>query len=348
MRFHIDCDTGTVIQGWIVPDNPLAISRVAVSAGGRRIAEIPASLFDDNFKQFGWHSTGQCTFSVTEAEVPGIAGMADLELFDSDTNVRVYRRVPDEGMLQQRFLLINTGIEPETVLQTALFPHFRHCHFGLHRLTDEVLTSILGSEITPSLFLSGALIVPRYEHYMMPDMMLTSILVQDPYVEMATRLLWLRDRAPEAADPTRRWRLGPLAEAAAFAAEYDLTDIRSLKRYFRMLPEPAYRLLYNPLIRQLATRMPEDRLFPGHSIAAIEVIARVGIVGHRERFEAFASTLIDRLGLDIPIPAAAVLPNEAAALAERLRAVKAVQEMVVYDVALTDAVKDTVDKIWKA
>ena len=348
MRFHIDCDTGDLIQGWIVPDNPLAVSRVAVSAGGRRIADVPAAFVDENFKQFGWHSTGQCTFRLTEAEVPGITGMADLELYDSDTNVRVYRRLPDEGMVQQRFLLINTGIEPETTFQTALFPFFRHCHFGLHRLTDEVLTSILGSQIMPSLFLSGALIVPRYEHFMMPDMMLTSILVQDPYVEMATRMLWLRDRAPEGADPARRWRLGPLAEAATFTAEHDLTDARSLKRYFRMLPEPAYRLLYNPLIRQLATRMPEDRLFPGHSIAAIEVIARVGIVGHRERFDAFASTLIDRLGLDIPVPAATPLPAETAALAERLRSVKAVQEMLVYDVALTDAVKDTVDKIWKA
>ncbi|MCJ2013865.1 hypothetical protein [Methylobacterium sp. J-076] len=348
MRFYIDRDSGDAIQGWIVPDNPLAISRVVVSAGGRRIADVPASLIDENFKQFGWHSTGQCTFFLTEAEVPGLAGLGDLELYDADTNVRIYRRRPDEGLVQQRVLLINTGIEPETALQTALYPHFRHAYFGLHRLTDEILTSVLGSQVMPSLLLSGALIVPRYENYMMPDMMLTSIIVQDPYDEMATRMLWLRDRAAEAADPARRWRLGALAEAAAFAADYDLTDLRSLKRYFRMLPEAAYRLLYNPLIRQLATRMPEDRLFPGHSIAAIEVIARVGIVGHRERFDAFASSLIDRLGLDIPVPAATALPAETAALAERLRTVKAVQEMLIYDVALTDAVKDTVDKIWKA
>jgi len=348
MRFHIDFDHGDLIRGWIVPDNPLAISRVVVSTGGRRIADVPASIVDENFRHFGWHSTGQCTFSLTDAEVPGLSGLPDLELFDADTNVRIFRRSPDDGLLQQRFLLVNTGIEPETTLQMALHPYFRHSYFGLHRLTDEVLTSILGSEVMPSLFLSGALIVPRYENFMMPDMMLTSILVQDPYVEMATLMLWLRDRADEAADPARRWRLGPLAEAATFATDYDLTDLKSLKRYFRMLPEAAYRLLYNPLIRQLATRMPEDRLFPGHSIAAIEVISRVGIVGHRERFEAFASTLFDRLGLDIPLPAAPALPADALALADRLRAVKAVQEMLVYDIALTDAVKDTVDKIWKA
>ena len=47
MRFHIDCDTGDLIQGWIVPDNPLAVSRVAVSAGGRRIADVPAAFVDE-------------------------------------------------------------------------------------------------------------------------------------------------------------------------------------------------------------------------------------------------------------------------------------------------------------
>ncbi len=97
MRFHIDCDKGDLIQGWIVPDNPLAISRVVVSTGGRRIADIPASVVDDNFRQFGWHSTGQCTFQITEAQVPGLAALQDLDLYDADTNVRIFRRFPRRG-----------------------------------------------------------------------------------------------------------------------------------------------------------------------------------------------------------------------------------------------------------
>jgi hypothetical protein len=54
------------------------------------------------------------------------------------------------------------------------------------------------------------------------------------------------------------------------------------------------------------------------------------------------------LELDLPIPVPAATPPEVAALAERLRALKGVQEMIVFDIALTDAVKDTVDKIWTA
>ncbi len=164
---------------------------------------------------------------------------------------------------------------------------------------------------------------------------------------MATRDALAEGSGRDAADPARSWRLGPLAEAAAFAEGYDFSDVKSLKRFFRMLlPEPAYRLLYNPLTRQLGTRMPDDRLHPGNSIAAIEILARVGIVGHKSRFPAFASTLFDRLGIAKPIPALPPVPAETMALAERLKAVKAVEDMIVFDVAMSDAVKASVDKSW--
>jgi len=346
MRYFIDHDHGDSIRGWIVPDNPLAISRVVVSVDGRRVAEIPASFTDEVFKRNGWHATGQCTFLVTPGEVPGLPEFPRLELYDADTNVLVYRRVPSEGRVRLRTMLINTGIEPEAVLQAALFPHFQHCYFGVHKLPDEILTCVLTGPAAPSAFLSGAVTIPRYENFLTPDLMITAILLQEPQIEMATRMLWLKARTGDAADPARSWRLGPLAEAAAFADEYDFTDVKSLKRFFRMLPESAYRLLYNPLTRQLGTRMPEDRLHPGNSIAAIEILARVGIVGHKTRFPAFASTLFDRLGIGAPIPVLPAIPAETQALAERLRSVKAVEEMIVFDVAMSDAVKASVDKSW--
>lgn len=346
MRFHIDHDDGASIRGWIVPDNPQAISRVAVSVEGRRVAEVEAGLVDESFRHNGWHATGQCIFVLTQAQVPGLPELPRVELYDADTNVMVYRRAPSAGTVQSRVLLHNTGIEPETALQAALFPHFQVCHFGIHLLTNEILTSLLGSQAMPSHLLSGALIIPSYETYYTPDLMLTGILVQEPHVELATRMLWLRARAGEAADPARAWRLGRLGEGARFAASYDLTDLRSLKRFFRMLPEPAYHFLYNPLTRQLGTRVPNDRLHPGNSIAAIEVLSRVGIVGHTTRYRAFASTLLDRIGLDLPVPERPEPAAEVLDLAERLRAVRPVDDMLVFDVAMSDAVKASIDKNW--
>ncbi|MCJ2073132.1 hypothetical protein MKK75_30845 [Methylobacterium sp. J-030] len=347
MRFFIDHDDGLSIRGWIVPDNQLAISRVIVSVEGRRVAEVAASLSDPTFKNNGWHATGQCIFVVTEVDVPGLAGLERLELYDADTNVLVHRRVPTADLLQRRMCLINTGIAPETALQNVLFPHFERSYFGMHRMSDEILSSLF-MNAAHSVLLSGAVVIPRYENFMTPDVMLTALLIQDPYIEMATRLQWLQARAGDAVDPTHSWQLGPLAEAAAFMGDHDLVDAKSLKRIFRMLPEPAYRLLYNPLTRQLGTRMPEDRLHPGNSIAAIEVLSRVGIVGHKARFGAFARSLFDQLELDVPLPDMPSPPDSVRDLAQQLRTIRAVDEMLVFDIAISDAVKDIVDKHWDA
>lgn len=347
MRFFIDHDDGQSIRGWIVPDNQLAISRAVVSVEGRRVAEVAASLADPTFKNNGWHATGQCIFVVTEADVPGLAGLERLELYDADTNVLIHRRIPADQLLQSRMCLINTGIDPETALQNALFPHFERSYFGMHRMSDEILTSLF-LNAARSILLSGAVVIPRYENFMTPDIMLTALLIQDPYIEMATRMHWLKARAGDAIDPTRGWQLGPLAKAALFTGDYDLTDTKGLKRFFRMLPESAYRLLYNPLTRQLGTRMPDDRLHPGNSIAAIEVLSRVGIVGHKARFGAFARTLFDQLGLDVPLPSIPGPSDAVRDLAQQLRTIRAVDEMLVFDVAISDAVQDIVDKHWDA
>lgn len=348
MRFFIDFDTGDRIYGWIVPDNPLAISRVVVAADGRRLAELPATIIDGAFRQNGWHATGQCVFEITEALVPGLADLPRLELYDADTNLLVHRRVPDAGLIQQKLLLLNTGIHPEVEIQNALFPYFRQSYFNLQRLSDEMLNCIFANPEPASRLLSGAIVVPRYEHHFPPEQVVSAILLQDPHVEMATRMLWLKARAAVAAEDGSAWRLGRYGEAALFAAGYDFTDARSLKRFFRMLPQPAYHLLYNPLARQLGTRLPDDRLHPGNSIVAIEILARLGVVGHRTYFKAFVSTLFDRIGLDegAPLPAPAPIAAEVADLAKRLRAVKAVAEMLVFDIAMSDAVLTSLAKSW--
>ena len=98
MRFHIDHDDGQSIRCWIVPDNPLAISRMVVVGEGRRIAEIPASLVDEAFRQSGWHSTGQCTFQLTEAEVPGLSQLLEQDAIAAEQARLLHERhaVPED------------------------------------------------------------------------------------------------------------------------------------------------------------------------------------------------------------------------------------------------------------
>ncbi|KQP41548.1 hypothetical protein ASF49_16735 [Methylobacterium sp. Leaf104] len=348
MRFSINHDTGDSIRGWIAPDNPLAISRVVVSIGGRRVAEVAASESHEEFVKAGWHSTGQCIFQLTDAEVPGLAMTPRLELYDSDTNVLVYRRLPEDSVLPQRVILLNTSVRQDVGLEAALFPFFRQSYFNLHKLPEDTLSNILGDRILTSCLLSGGVGVPRYEHFFADRGIMTAMLVSDPYVEMATRLLWLQSRSESAADPANRWRYGTLAESAAFTAAYDFTDAKSIKRFLRMLPEPAYRLLYNPLTRQLGIRMPDDNLGPGNSIVAIEVLARIDVIGHASRYDAFVATLFDRIGVEPKVVTPPGVSDRTLALADRLRGVREATEMIVFDRAIAEAVENSVARVWTA
>ena len=347
MRFLLSADEGTIIRGWVVPDDPVAISRVYVTVEGRRVTEVSAIHKDPAFVEYGWHATGQCHFEVREDHIPGLSKIERLEIYDVDTNVLIYRRLPKDGLVPPKAVLINCHIRPETVIQTALFPYFQQSYFGIGRFPEEILQAIFDTETLTSCLMAGSIILPRYEGHFVQGNALTMMLVHDPYVEMASRLTWLRERAGIAADPNQRWRLGKLAEAAAFTVDYDYTDAKSLKRLFRMLPEPAYHLLYNPLTRQLSTHVPDDRIVPASSIIAVEVLARIGIVGHRDYFEAFMATVFHNLNIDAPVPLPLPIANGTLELAERLRGLRFIREWLEFDMVLSDAVHASVSKNWQ-
>ena len=348
MRFLLSADEGNLIKGWVVPDNPTAISRVYVSVEGRRVAEVSAIHTDPNFVALGWHATGQCHFEIRDAHVPGLAGIERLEIFDVDTNVMIHRRLPAAGLVDKKAILLNAHIRPETVIQTALFPYFRQSYFGIGRFSEEILRAMFDTVSLTSCLMAGSIIYPRYEGHFVQSGALTMLLVHDPFVEMASRLIWLRERAGIAADPDQHWRLGNLAQSATFTLDYDFSDVKSLKRLFRMIPEPAYHLLYNPLTRQLSTHVPEDRIIPASSIIAVEILSRIGLVGHRDYFEAFMASAFHHLEIDAPVPLPLPIPNETLALAERLRGMRFLESWVEFDMVLSDAVRASVAKNWDA
>lgn len=348
MRFHINFDRISEIGGWVAPDNVLAISRVYISVDGRRIADVSATKIGENIRNFGWHSTGQCIFAITEKEVPDLKKIKHLEIYDSETNVLVHRRAPKDGLLNEKVLLINTSIYSEFAIQSALFPYFRQHYFGLERTSDEVLTSILNPQTPSSVLYSGAILMPRFEGEIAQADMIVALLVHDPFVEMATRLIWLRERAELADDPKQIWRLGEHLEAASFVRDYELSNQKSLKRLFRMMPESVYRLLFNPLTRQLSTRSHDEHIRPGHSINAVETLSRIAIVGHADYFEAFVMTLFDRFGIEAPMPKRPPLSEEALALASELRSLKPALDMLGFDSVINDAVRNSVAKSWDA
>lgn len=346
MKFFVNKDISGGINFWITPDNPSAISKVHVSLDGVRAAELSAWITDDNIRASGWHSTGQCVFNITEKEVPQIRQAKRVEIYDADTNILVYRSVADRAFVQQRLININTSIHHYNLIEQNLFEKFQYSYFGVEKLSEESTQNIMQGPWLTSLMISGSVIYPRYEMFFQDESCVTSVLIHDPYTEMARRMLWLQSKKPIADDDLQRWRLGSLRESVLVAAEYDFSNGKSIKRFLRMLPEPCYRLLYNPLCRQFGTRSPTDPFSPGNSIVAMEIISRVKIVGHSDYTNEYSTALLDRLGVSSIDAPPLQVPPEVSALATLLKSIELAREMVNFDVVISDAVRHAVIKSW--
>jgi hypothetical protein len=92
--------------------------------------------------------------------------------------------------------------------------------------------------------------------------------------------------------------------------------------------------------------MPDDNLGPGNSIVAIEVLARLDVVGHASRYNAFTATLFDRIGVEPKAVTRPPVSDGVLALAGRLRGIREATEMIVFDKAIADAVENSVARVW--
>lgn len=345
MRFYIENDAQDSIVGWLAPDNPLALSRVAVAIDGRRVAEVEATEAMPDLKAWGWHATGVCGFIANEAAVPGITAARRVEVYDADTNVLLYRRPLRDDLLQTRAVLINPGLEPATAVQNALFPHFQTAYFSAERMSEETLVCIVNSVRTSQL-IAGTIPYARYESNFFKNEYATCILVGDAYVELARRLLWLRGRARLASAPGQAWRTHELRGPIAFAESLPLEDVNGLRKAFRTVEQEVWDFLSSPLTRTLACKLPNEKLEAFHPSQALEALSRFHVVGHEAFFDAYAATVFAKLGIEDAPPEAPPPSAEAEALAETLRKVQTTRALIDYDAVLSDAVRGVVAQQW--
>lgn len=345
MRFHIENDVRNNIVGWLAPDNPLAIARVAVALDGRRVGEVAATEPMPDLKAWGWHSTGICGFHANEAAVPGITEAARVELYDADTNTLLYRRPLRDDLLQARIVLVNPSIEATTAVQHALFPHFQMSYFSVERMPEETLICIVNGLMT-SLLVAGTIPYARYEGFFYKNGFTTGIVVGDAHLELARRILWLRGRARLAAAPDQAWRTHELRGPIAFADALPLEDVNGLRKAFRSVEQDVWNFLSSPLTRTLACKLPNERLEAFHPSQALEALSRFHVVGHEAFFDAYAATVFAKVGIADAVAEAPSASPEAEALAETLRRVQTTRALIDYDVVLGDAVRGIVAQQW--
>src|SRR5476651_1342766 len=94
MLFDIERDTGDCVIGYFVPDSYAAVPTLRVTSGVDVLLTFTTNEPRPSIVAAGRHASGLCGFSLTEANIPQLAHLEQLEIRDAASNFVFYRRRP--------------------------------------------------------------------------------------------------------------------------------------------------------------------------------------------------------------------------------------------------------------
>lgn len=336
MLFNVENDAGDQLSGYLVTDSFGGKGQIRISSGGQQIAIVDALYPIPALVAAGRHETGHCGFVINEAIIPGLRTMSDLEIREAETGLLIYRRASETGFVAERVVRLETHMVGLSRVDRAMSPLFCYAYRNAHQAGLESMRQIFHLLHAQSLYLAGRFFFRSFENYIEQQHCKLVCMIHDPFEELAERLLLLRHAA-------RRGRLElrdklSFAAAMEFAAELPLDSDRKIRAAFGRLHTDAAQSLQNPLVRQLTLTNPQDMLHGGAIASALTALSTCAIVGLRSESEAFALALSALAGSGREFIPIVPRCNAAMALAERLRKVSAVHNLLELDLALYERV----------
>lgn len=347
MLFSIDEDAGSRIVGWIMPDNPAATPRVAVLVGGELRRVIPATVLRPLLREQGLHETGICGFVVDEHVVAGLADTTDIELYDETTNIRIYRRRPPAAKADQKLFRLETRVVPQAQLNLPLQDLFHMPFTRLERIPEEAVKSILGIAFSPSIFCTGRVFFRTYEPLLRDRGFKCSVLLRDPFEELAEELLVLRwaVKTPNLAASVLSDAYKPLVDSLAKA---DLAEMADLETWLGTLSAFERSLVADPMARLLTCRGSDDMLETSAVENALDTLSEMDVVGLAGEEELWWETLRAVLDLDLPPPPELAWSRQVGELRQKITEWPAAQDLLAVDARIFSDVTEAFGRVDEA
>jgi hypothetical protein len=340
MLFNIESDDGSRIVGYLVPDSFSSEPSVRITDGQHDLVVVPCRDEHPGLVTAGRHATGRCGFTIDETVLLGLSAQQALELYDVETNFRIYRRRQSSEVIEKRIFRLETHLFPLWRLDDAAGNHFQHFHKGIDRYGRETTTQVFVL-LANSLYFSGRLVVKAYEHFINETFHCITLL-HDPYWELAERLLTLKHIRRFGDELLGKRDMMAYGPAISFAESIQ-NDEKALRRAFASMPNAAVAIFANPVTRQLAARAPEEQPGRGAVAQALDVLSTFAVVGVREHQELFLGQLAHLLGTDVSSLPAIPDFDATEALAQRLKQVPEAEVLLEQDLEVHHHVKSAVE-----
>jgi hypothetical protein len=295
MLFNIEVDEGIRIVGYLVPDTFSVSPSLRITDGQQDLLILPCREERPSLVVAGRHDTGRCGFTIDETIIANLAQQLALEIYDQETNILIYRRRPPSQVTQKRILRLETHLFPLWRLDDRIENHFQYFYKGIERHGRETTTQLFLLNNSTSLYLSGRLIIKTYDNYI-NDTFNCIALLQDPYTELAERLLTLKYMGHLGKELLGERDLMTFGPAMEFAKTIE-NDDKVLHRAFTAMPRAAIANLANPLTRELAARTADEIPTKGAVATALSTLSSFAVLGIRERQDLFLAQLADLIGI---------------------------------------------------
>ena len=338
MLFNIEYDEGHSLAAYVVPDGYSGVPAIRLMSGGMEIYSCSANSDQPALVDAGRHETGRCGFNINTDLVPDLGELDDLSILDKDTGLLIYQR-PRPNQIKKKILRLETHLFPLWRFDENFRARTQYFQKGLEHFGRETVTQMFLLNKTESVYLSGRISYRNYAFWI-EDGFETTIMLQDPYEELAERMIVLSlvgEAAPKYLGPRDAARFAP---AIAYAAATPMHDERQLRRHLMDMPAEVAGLFTDPLVRQLTTANPEDMAAGGAIGAALDVLSSCSVVGMRQDPVYFTEAIAGWLGInqqDLSLP-----PDfpRVPPLAAMLRESKMVDDLLERDLEVFYAVKN--------
>jgi hypothetical protein len=345
MLFSIDEDIGNRITGWVMPNNPAATPSVIVHLDADNHVVIEASMYRPALKQRGLHNTGVCGFLLDEGNCRGLTASSNLEIHDAGTSLLLYRRRPDEGLVNKRFFRLEPQLFRSVAVDDALAPHFQMAYSALELQSEETIRAIIGIPFSASVYASGRIFWRFWEPILRDRGYMVGTLLRDPFYELAERLLILKLASSAEGDRIAD-AVGPVVEvAAAHLRKVDLRDISAIEAALASPPPELRSIVYNPLTLLLTARNAFDPPDTPTTAIALESLADMDAVGLRQDTESFFEQISAVLEVSESLSAETVPTNATVVQwADLLRERPAMRQLIEMDLVVYQTAVDIIER----
>lgn len=333
MYFHVDEDAGSYISGWVITDNPGEIPELTIRIPNRKEVTFSANVLRPDLRDLGMHSTGQAGFIVDGRHVPDLVDLVEISLVEPDTGLTIYKRFNANQHIEHKLLLVDVSAFPQIRMLRQLMSFFTQSYPVVERLSLETVTGLISLTNIQSIFVTGNPNWPRHGEIALERGFTTAALLRDPFEELAEKLLFLSQalKQPESvrASPTIARFVGLLPHLE----KMDLGDSKSILSCFRSMPNEIRRMIRSPMTSTFGTA-PDENVQRRNVSVALDNLAHFNVVGLRSKFDVFCAMLNEYVGTPIAANCElGTLPNTLD-LADRLRNVGIVADLLDEDIAL--------------